>query len=455
MKKFLKVVLAAIALCAAVGPRWGFAAQRVAGDQLFNETALAYTKNSSVLNTDQIDNLSLQAVISSYNVVAQSVFDGTKSTASISISSMSALIANQARMSISIVSTSSGATPTAVAGSYLTLQGVTFKEGAGGRYNYSAAFATVTATNLAAAIVASGAFGASVSSNVVTATVTVAGAGGNAYTCLSSTPAALACGATNFTLGQDNALVAINGIAFRQGTNFTASVDSATTAKSLSDAIMADPRLNTIITSTWAATGVVTATASAFGVNAYTLFTSTPAVLKLNGSATNTTDTFLNGLANSISSGTFTKANHGFTNGLDLLYTKTAGTDPENLVANTTYFAIRDTASTFRLATTRALATAATPTSIVVSTFTGAGTFVFTPLVLAGSPAFKLQVSNDNTNWFDLNVTSVTFVSPYTATNQFWDLGTPSYGYLRANYVTGTQGGVALTLTANGRKSGQ
>lgn len=456
MKRLLKSFLVAAAIVAATGPRWGFAAQRVNGSQLFSETALAYSKTSTVLTTDDIDSLSLQAVVSSFVPTALTVYDGRKSTASVTVSNYVALSVHPSSVTVTIKS-NGNATSSAVANSYLTLQGVVFKEGYGGKYTYTAAYATMTATSLAAAIQAdsSGLFTATSSSNVVTVVTTSSGTGVNSYTCTSSTPAAVTCGASTFAGGLDNAIIAVNGVVLRQGTDWNAVTNASTTAKNLSDAMMARSAISSIILSTWSAAGVVTATATTTGVNAYSLFTSTAAALRLNGSSTATTDTFLNGLASDIAANTFTYNNHGLTTGLDVRYNTVTGTAPQNLVNGTTYFVIRDSASSFRLATTRALATATTPTAVTISTFTGSGSFTLTPLALSGSPAFKIQVSNDNSNWFDLAVTSVTFASPYTSTNQFWDLGTPSYGYLRVNYTVGTQGGVALTVTANGRKSGQ
>lgn len=442
MNKLSKSLLAAVALVVAVTA--GYTATRYAGNALFSETALAYTKTSDVLNTDELNNLSLQAVISSYVPVAQTVFDGQKSTMSIAVSSYSALASAQASVRITIASN------TALGGHSVTINGTRYLEGTGGQW-FKTATASNTAIALAAALDANSSYDASASSNVVYATMTVAGSYGNSFTCVSSTAAALICSAATFTGGQDAARLAVNGVVLDAGTHYTVATSSSVTAKAISDAMMAIPSLAAIFTSTWNANGIVTATAAAVGVNAYTLFTSTPAALRLNGSSTTASTTFLNGLASDVVSNTWTKANHGFTTGLDVKYNTVTGTAPQNLINNTTYFVIRDGASTFRVATTRALATATTPTAVVTSTVTGLGSFTFTPLVLTGSPVLKIQISNDDTNWSDLSVTTVTFISPYTSTTQFWDLGMPAYKSLRLSYIQGTAGGVALTVTANGR----
>jgi len=66
-------------------------------------------------------------------------------------------------------------------------------------------------------------------------------------------------------------------------------------------------------------------------------------------------------------SGVITKAAHGFTTGDKITYTDGGGTSVGGLVDGGTYYVIRLTSSTLKLATTYAFATAGTPTAIAIT----------------------------------------------------------------------------------------
>jgi hypothetical protein len=143
---------------------------------------------------------------------------------------------------------------------------------------------------------------------------------------------------------------------------------------------------------------------------------------------------------------------HGLTTGLPVLYTAPAGTSPGALVANTTYYAIRVDANNFYLASSQANAVAGTKVSISTQTARGGGSFVLTPLAIAGTPSFKWEYSNDNANWSNVSVSSVTMSSLAPATTT-WDFGTVNYRYLRLNVVAPTAGGISIVITGIGKSN--
>lgn len=447
MKRLFKV-FAVIAALAAVGPRWGFAATRIEGGTLLDSTGLAYSTSSAGLNTDGLNTLSMQATYSTTTFPTATIVDGRKSTMTITVSDNNALVAAKAAVRLTIINPSS----TTWVGTILTLNGIAFREGVGKEWR-SITTATGTAINLAAAIDASDYFEAVAVSTVVFATATYNGVAPNSWTAATSAPTVISTSAPLFSGGLENARLYINGVSLIQGTDWTRGATSALTAKAISDTIMARSALTSIIVSTYTSGGIIFATSTLVGVNAYETFTSTSGALRLAGSATANTATFSNGLASDIASSVFNENNHRLTLGLPVLYTTSAGTAPQNLVAGTTYFVVPTDRNNFKLASSQANALA--NTTLTVSTFTGAGTFVLTPLAISASPAnlgFKFQVSNDNTNWADLAVSSVTLTATSNSTS-FWDLGTPAYRWIRAFFVGPAQGGYAITITANGRQN--
>lgn len=312
-----------------------------------------------------------------------------------------------------------------------------------------------SSTNTAASIVTAAAgvngFVATASSNVVTISCASSGTFCNAYTLTSSSAAALLAGAATFSGGVNAARLAINGTVLTEGVDWTAQTNASTTAKNISDAIVANSTLSSIISSSWTAAGVVTTTSTSVGTATnYTLWTSTNAALRPFAVA-------MRGGTNSAiqtASGSLHLVSHGFTTALPVLYKKTAGTSPGQLVANTTYYVVPVDANNLKLASTSTAAVAGTPVvGISTQTSTGGGSFSLTALAIAGTPSFKWQSSNDNTNWFDMAITTVTFASPYTASNQSWDFGTPNYVYYRLNVIGPTQGGMKLVVTGNGRSN--
>jgi hypothetical protein len=287
---------------------------------------------------------------------------------------------------------------------------------------------------------------------ISTMTVTLPGTVGNSYTLVSSSQALLQAGGATFSGGINSAILSVNGKILIEGTDFNAVTSTHVTAGNIKNALNSSSATIGVECSTDAVLGVVHATSTAVGANTnYGIFSS------LTSSLTVTNSRMFGGTDSDVSNSVFTKSSHGLATGLPVLYTKTAGTDPQNLAANTTYYSILLTANTFKLASS--LANAKAGTAITVSTVTGGGTFVLTPLGITGTPSFKWQVSDDNANWSDftttiqnVSISSVTMTSLALASTM-WDFGMVDHRYLRLNVVAPTAGGIVLTVTGIGKSS--
>lgn len=332
---------------------------------------------------------------------------------------------------------------------FVTINGLKLRNG----YDwFSTSLASETATSIALVLNSVSGIAAQASGSVVTTTATTPGAAGNSFTLTAST-SALSVASANFTGGRDTATVTINGVILMAGRDFTAVATSTGIAVNISSAINNNATLiNQVVTST-AANSIISATSTATGsATNYTLSTN------LAGSLTLSAATFTGGATSSLTVGSgttsrITVTNHGFGTGVPLLYTKSAGTSPANLVANTTYFAIVKDANNFQLAST--LANSTSSVNIVISTqlATGGGSFTLAPLAITGITSWQFQFSNDNTNWFNIASSSFNFASPYTSTTTAQDLGLQDYRYLRMSVVGPTQGAIQLQVTGNGKHS--
>jgi len=250
--------------------------------------------------------------------------------------------------------------------------------------------------------------------------------------------------------------LAIYTVRLDEGNQWTAMTTASGTAKSISDAIMANSTLSSIITATWSSAGVVSATSNVVGTNPYTLYTSTNAALRLNGSASNNSDIFLNGSESNVDLTTdlITVTGHGFGTGVAILYSTTALTGITGLVNQTTYYIIRNDYDRIQLASS--LTNAIAGTEINMSAQTGGGTYTLTPIGISGTFTSKLQGGNDGTNfsdlYIDLNQCSISFASPFTASFIVWDLGQVYFKFLRLVHTTGTWGCINLRGLVNGKK---
>ena len=443
----MKALKYLLATCALVLASVGLARARVIYSQnLVNETGLAYNNTysldmgTSVLSHSNVDSLSMQAVYSSATISAVTFTDGAKSTGTITVSSFSALVGAQGTNTIRVANNSS------LTGVSFFLNGIQFL--AGDLWSVGGSSA-VTAGNIAAAIngfaPASTLVSASTTSaGVVTMTCVSSGTACNAITLTTSKSSALAVGGAKFSGGKDHAFLVIDGITLTQGTDFTAATSNANTATNIKNAIIANSTLNALLAVS-TASSVVYATSTAIGANTcYGWFSSTSSALSVSNNA-------LYGGADSavsVSTDKVTKTNHNFTTGLQVVLQKSAGTAPTGLATGTTYYAIRNDANNFQLASS--LTNAQAGIAVNVTAITGGGTFTLTPLAIAGTPSFKWQESNDNSNWNDISVSSVTMTSLAPAATT-WDFGNVNYRYIRLNVVAPTQGAITLVVTGIGK----
>jgi len=193
---------------------------------------------------------------------------------------------------------------------------------------------------------------------------------------------------------------------------------------------------------------VVTATATNVGV--YVPFVS--------ATSTNTVWSFpfMNGGTDpdiTVSNDSIRKVQHGFDTGLRVWVSTLTGTIPTGLTMGSTYFAVKLNSDVYQLATSSMNAVAGTVVDI--TRLIGSSTINATPLALvlvsgaASNTGFKWQVSNDQTNYNDISVSSFTYVS---STSTIVDLGALAYRWLRMVYVGPTSGALSIKAAVNARR---
>ena len=143
-----------------------------------------------------------------------------------------------------------------------------------------------------------------------------------------------------------------------------------------------------------------------------------------------------------------TKAGHGFTEAMAVLFSTTAGSPPGGLTHGTTYYVIRVNKDQIQLSTGTTEAMDGLEVNLTAQTSTN--TFTLAPLAFAGTPSFKWQASNNATDWFDLNVTSITWSA---ASNTLWEWTAPTFKWIRLNLLGPTTGGLKLGVTLHGREN--
>jgi hypothetical protein len=332
----------------------------------------------------------------------------------------------------------------ALTNAYITVNGQVFAQGTSWQVTDTS---SGTATSIASIVNLVPGISANAAGSVVYATATVAGLSGNNFTITSSSPSFMTVATPNFTGGADNAKICINGTCVVQGTNWTRVATASGTAKAISDAITANGVLSLIVKSTWTAGGVVYSTSTSVGVlTNYTLTSSTPSALSVSH------PTYVGGQdsAWTINTGSIHIPNHGFTTALPVLYT-TGTVAIGGLTNQTTYYVVVVDASDVELATTSARAQSGLFVTLTSSSTAGPHTYTLAPLTFSGTPSFKWQASNDCTNWVDMNISSVTFSSPYAAGNTFWDFGVAGMQCIQLNVIGPTQGGMAIQVRVNGK----
>lgn len=435
----------AAALMMAAGAQ---AAKPVVNGALVNETALAHDATYTLdmggtpsVAGSSIDRLSATAAYSSATISAVSPTDGVASTGNFRVVASTAMSVLASSTTLTVQST------TTLAGSSLTINGYPLRDGyEWNRVNTTTgcADALVTAINTYITGVT-----ASSASAVVTITANTAGLAGNNNTATSSVAALHLSSTPNFAGGRNALAFRINGIELVAGVNFTPASTSTGTAKAISDAIVAHPTLSLIVGSTWAPNGVVYATSTATGAGTnYSMESSNTAALvasapQMSGGAASTVN---------YSGSYFQATAHGMSTGLPVLYSTGSAYTFTPLVWGTTYYAVRIDANKFGLATSKANAVAGTSIVFTSSSPVGGHTFTLTPLAITGTPTFKWQVSNDNSVFVDLNVSTVSigsYTNPYAST--LWDFGTINFRYIRLNVTGPTTGGILLNVAVLGK----
>lgn len=152
--------------------------------------------------------------------------------------------------------------------------------------------------------------------------------------------------------------------------------------------------------------------------------------------------------AYSIGSATITATSHGMPTGLDVLYTKTAGTDPEPLVDQTTYFIIAYSANVIELATTSAQAFASDPIIMSSKTLSGTQTYTLSALAVTGDPVFTYSGSNDGTTFAALGISS-TQVAGSAANDWKYDFSEYNYAVLKLAVTAPTAGAITFKNAIN------
>lgn len=411
---------------------------------VISKPGLSYSTTLPV-DVSDYERFSVQAVYSSATAAAHNVSEGSKSNNTITVSDFAELAAKRASVTITV--SSNGAT--ALDGAVVTLNGVSFTEGVDWQIDSSS---ITTAKNISDAITAHPSFISThtlTDTAVVTASAAEVGRFANGWTATVSTTA-LTLSASVFSAGRDNAYITIadgtNAITLTQGTDWTAATSDNATAVSLKDAINANSTLSAIIVASTGGTssGIVYATSTTNGINAYFISTSTSSLAV-------GTPHFENGAASdvSISNDTISEPSHGLSTGFRVLLTTTApNLPPTGLTNGVTYYAIRSNDNVYKLATTSLNSIGGT--AIDLTAQTNSSTFTVTPITFsAGSTGFHWQASNDGSNWANLSVTSVTYSANGT---NLWDFAEYAYRYLRLNFVAPTWGGIDLTVTQTGKK---
>ena len=245
--------------------------------------------------------------------------------------------------------------------------------------------------------------------------------------------------------------VTINGISVTEGVDWTNASTASGTAKAISDAIVADTSLSTIVVSTWGNNAFIVLTGTNTGaVTPFFLMTSTPGLSVV-------TPFMINGSTPDVSVGgdTFSESSHGLIDGMAVFFTTAAAaTAPSPLTSRTTYYAIVTNDDVYQLATSTMNAVAGTDIDITALAYGGA-TFTVAPIALTGTPSFRFQGSNDDSNWFTIASTiaagvaigSVTYSSDAST---MWNFGEYPHRYLRLNYLAPTWSGLTMTGTVFG-----
>ena len=415
---------------------------------------VAYSQSYALdLSVYDASKVSAQLVISTVIFSNPTFTDGSQSTGSVKVISVTGLSSATATDSITIINNSFTTIPALTVANNVLTMGQQWSKGA---------TAHASAVNLAAAIsllpnLSANAGGGT--SGVVYATATY-GSYANSWAVTSNNSSMTVAGAT-FTGGADNACLTINGVALCNNGAWSAGASVTTAALSLGNAIA---KTVAVSTSSPGATGVIYATSTLNGsAYNYTLATSTPTVLSVWQPA------MVNGTnpGDVLGSKVITASgNTGFPLALPVLWAIGANTAIGGLTTGTTYYAYPVSATQFELVKYASSAFAGAPASDFV-TITGTNTHVaaltYTVAPLGFSAAFSTmtwQSSDDNVDWFTSqytgNVSTGAVVLTPTSVPQDIpiDFGVFNYRYLRLNFTAPASGAVNLVVPINVKQDG-
>lgn len=437
MKKLITLLAAGITALSMTA-----SATVVLNSTLASETFLAHnaTYASSDLSNLKVIGLTGQVVYTSAATPTPVTFQaGSQSVGSITIANFAVLNATAATNTLNVASLS-GLTDASI-----TLPGYVFRQGIDWATQSTA---SGTAESIRLALIRAPFIQASRSVSTITLTTPI-GTLYNTYGFTTSVPSSLVIATPLFTGGRNNAIVTVNGVALTQGTQWTASVSSATTATSLTSAI--NTALGSVLTATANSptNGIVAIVSDANGASSNFALASSVAAITLSGA------TMTGGVTANFTAGspTITTASHNLTLGTPILYTATGTIAP--LSAGTTYFAIPVTATSLKLASSKVNALAGTAITITEATpHLTAVVGTLAALGITGTPSLKWQSSNDNSTWADISVSSVTMLGYASPTRtESWNFGSIAFKFIRANVVSPLTGGLALNVSITGSDS--
>lgn len=414
---------------------------------IINTAGLAYS-NRYVFNLSNaaVNTVSATAVYSSATFSADTINSGQISTGSITMLSVPAMSTAAATFNITV----------ATGGNYHDSIVITKREEPGA-YVFLAGRdwlyqKTASATALSIATVISNNIpwlSISASGSIVYATAPVGGRY-NTISLTTNNTNYLTLSNTTFTGGQDPLTVFVNGYGFQAGRDFQVGTTSNTATSNLSTAINARAGLNSMLTASVGAPSNIVKLQSKLANTIYNF----PLTTSSATAATVFAPNMVGGLTPSITlnSAVISAPNHGLTRALPVLYAKGSAAQISGLVDQTTYYVIPVDANDISLAALSTQAVAGTNAIVLASsqTLTTQVTSTLTPLPWsAGTAGFAWQTSNDNVNWTNLAITSVTYTVPGTIS---WNLGTLNFTYLGLNVTGPTQGGLSLQVTAQGNQ---
>lgn len=402
---------------------------------LVNDPALAYDNAYPInLQANGITTLSAQVSYGSATINDVPFSDGSQSSGSFFVGDPTGFSTAPATNNITVVSTSSLNNASVVLPGFVLLNGV----------NWATRSTTdLTAQSLANALRTVPFLSVSVVGSVVY-TTTPAGSYYNTISLVSNNGNVVVA-SPFFTGGRDNATIGINGEILQQHVAWSSDGSPSDVATSIAAAINASPSLSRYIFAQTSTRTVLLTSNFNGAVYNYSLTSSTPGELVPSSpfmTAGTDADFTLNSTLFTASGGS------KLTTALPVLYEQGSSPVIGGLTDQTTYYAIPVLGDSFMLATDAASAIAGNVNLVTITstnTQPSPNSYTFAPLPISGTPSFKWQVSNDSTNWSDLQVASVTVSSYSNPPALFiWSFGSIGTRFVRLKVKAPTTGGLYI-----------